>query len=163
MRCHKCEGSAFTKAGRDRSARQLYHYHACKHRQTLRSASAFRSYRFPDDVIALAVRWYLHFRLPYAVCPNSWPSAGVHVDPSTVFDWVQQFTPLYKEAARPRRRRVGRRWSIDETYIRITGRWSPRRSVPAKQVTRSLAWSVERDSGVKTCRTYGHVLSTTLA
>jgi len=28
-----------------------------------------------------------------------------------------------------------------------------------KQVTRSLAWSVERDSGVKTCRTYGHVLS----
>jgi len=48
---------------------------------------------------------------------------GVQVDPSTVFDWVQQFTPLYKDAARPHRRRVGRRWSIDETSIRIAGRW----------------------------------------
>jgi len=47
-------------------------------------------------------------------CPNSWPNGA-----ST----VQQFTPLYKETARPHRRRVGGRWSIDETYIRIAGRW----------------------------------------
>jgi len=33
--------------------------------------------------------------------------------------------------------------------------------VGAKQVTRNLAWYVERESGVKACRTYGHVLSTT--
>jgi len=48
---------------------------------------------------------------------------GVHVDPSSVFDGVQQFTSLYKDAARPHRRRVGARWSIDETSIRIAGRW----------------------------------------
>ena len=36
---------------------------------------------------------------------------------------VQHFTPLYKNVARPHRRRVGARWSIDETYIRIAGRW----------------------------------------
>ena len=101
MRCQRCAGSAFTKAGRDRSGRQLYHCTACKHRQTQRSLSAFCGYRFPDDIIALAVRWYLRFRLPDAAGSELLAERGVHLDPSTVFDWVQQFTPLYKEAARP--------------------------------------------------------------
>jgi transposase-like protein len=48
---------------------------------------------------------------------------GIHVDPTTVFDWVQRFTPLYKEAARAHRHPVGRRWSVDETYLRIAGVW----------------------------------------
>jgi len=65
--------------------------------------------RFPDDVIALAVRWYLRFRLPYADLVELLVERGVHVDASTIFDWVQRFTPLYKEAARPHRHRVGTR------------------------------------------------------
>jgi len=123
MQCQRCGGSEFTKAGRDRTGRQLYCCGTCGRRQTRRSASAFCGYRFPDDVIALAVRWYLRFHLPYADVSELLAERGVHVDPSTVFDWVQQFTPLYKETARPHRRRVGGRWSIDETYIRIAGRW----------------------------------------
>ncbi len=90
---------------------------------TDRSRSAFSGYRFPDDIIALAVRWYLRFRLPYADVAELLAERGVHVDPSTIFDWVQHFTPLYQEAARSHRRRVGQCWSIDETYIRIAGRW----------------------------------------
>ena len=39
---------------------------ACGRRLTARSASAFSGYRFPDEIIALAVRWYLRFRLSYA-------------------------------------------------------------------------------------------------
>ncbi len=61
--------------------------------------------------------------MPYVDLAELLVERGVHVDPSTIFDWVQQFTPLYQDAARPRRRRVGQRWSIDETYIRISGRW----------------------------------------
>ncbi len=56
----------FTRAGRDRQARQLYRCGVCGRRLTTRSASAFSGYRFPDDIIALAVRWHLRFRLPYA-------------------------------------------------------------------------------------------------
>ncbi len=33
---------------------------------TDRSNSAFSGYRFPDDIIVLAVRWYLRYRLSYA-------------------------------------------------------------------------------------------------
>ena len=90
---------------------------------TERSRSAFSGYRFPDDIIALAVRWYLRYRLPYADLAELLAERGVHVDPSTIFDWVQQFTPRYQAAACSRRRRVGQQWSSDETYIRIAGRW----------------------------------------
>jgi transposase-like protein len=61
--------------------------------------------------------------LPYADLAELLIERGVQVDPSTIVDWVQQFTPLYQEAARPHRRRVGQQWSIDETYTRIAGRW----------------------------------------
>lgn len=90
---------------------------------TERSRSAFCGYRFPDDIIALAVRWFLRYRLPYADLSELLAERGIHVEPSTIFDRVQHFAPLYQEAARPHRRRVGQRWSIDETYIRIAGRW----------------------------------------
>jgi len=48
---------------------------------------------------------------------------GVYVDPSSAFDWVQRFTPLYKDAARPHRHRVGTRWAVDETYVKVAGVW----------------------------------------
>ncbi len=123
MQCRRCAGEQFVKAGRDRSGRQIYQCATCDCRQTDRSTSAFCGYRFPDDIIALAVRWYLRFRLPYADIAELLAERGVHVDPSSVFDWVQRFTPLYKEAARPHRHRVGTRWAVDETYIRLAGRW----------------------------------------
>src|SRR6266542_597682 len=33
------------------------------------------------------------------------------------------FTPLLAEAARPCRHAVGARWFVDETYVRVAGRW----------------------------------------
>ena len=40
-----------------------------------------------------------------------------------VYRWVQRFTPLLAEAARPCRHRVGDRWQVDETYVKVAGRW----------------------------------------
>jgi IS6 family transposase len=48
---------------------------------------------------------------------------GVRVDHVTVHRWVQRFTPLLAEAARPCRHRVGDRWQVDETYVKVAGRW----------------------------------------
>jgi IS6 family transposase len=36
---------------------------------------------------------------------------------------VVRFTPLLAEAARPRRHAVGVRWFVDETYVKVAGRW----------------------------------------
>jgi transposase-like protein len=48
---------------------------------------------------------------------------GIEVDHVTVYRWVQRFTPLFADAARPCRHSAGDRWWVDETYIKVGGRW----------------------------------------
>ena len=48
---------------------------------------------------------------------------SVEVDHVTVYRWVQRFTPLLIDAARPCRHVVGDRWFVDETYLKVAGRW----------------------------------------
>ena len=85
--------------------------------------SAFAGFRFPPDVIVLAVRWYLRFGLSYRDVEELLVERGVEVDHVTVYRWVQRFTPLLADAARPCRHLVGDRWFVDETYVRVAGRW----------------------------------------
>lgn len=123
MQCDRCSGETFTRAGRDRSGRQLWACRQCGRRLTARSASAFSGYRFPDEVIALAVRWSLRFRLSAADVAEWLAERGISVDPSTIDDWVHAFTPRFIGAARKYRRRIGRTWRVDETLFKIGGRW----------------------------------------
>ncbi len=83
--------------------------------------SAFAGYRFPPEVIALAVRWYLRFGLSYRDVEELLPERGIEVDHVTVFRWVQRFAPEFVEAARARQHVVGDRWHVDETYVRVGG------------------------------------------
>jgi transposase-like protein len=85
--------------------------------------SAFSGFRFPPDVILQAVRWYLRFGLSYRDVEELLAERGVDVDHVTVYRWVQRFTPLLAEAARPCRHAVGNRWHVDETYLKIGGSW----------------------------------------
>jgi transposase-like protein len=85
--------------------------------------SAFAGFRFPPDVIVLAVRWYLRFALSYRDVEELLAELGVGVDHVTVYHWVQRFTPPLAEAARPCRHAVGDRWQVDETYVKVAGQW----------------------------------------
>jgi len=96
---------------------------AHRHRPTIPPRSAFAGFRFPPDIIVLAVRWYLRFGLSYRDVEELLTERGVEVDHVTVYRWVQRFAPLLAEAARPCRHRVGDRWQVDETYVKVAGRW----------------------------------------
>jgi transposase-like protein len=41
----------------------------------------------------------------------------------TIYRWVQTLTPEFVDAARPLRHASGDRWFVDETYVRVAGRW----------------------------------------
>ena len=85
--------------------------------------SAFAGFCFPPEVIVLAVRWYLRYGLSFRDVEELLAERGVEVDHVTVYRWVQRFTPLLAEAARPCRHAVGNRWHVDETYVKVAGRW----------------------------------------
>jgi transposase-like protein len=87
------------------------------------TGSAFAGFRFPPDIIVLGVRWYLRFGLSYRDVEELLAERSVEVDHVAVYRWVVRFTPLLAEAARPCRRRVGDRWFVDETYVKVAGRW----------------------------------------
>jgi transposase-like protein len=74
-------------------------------------------------VIVLAVRWYLRFGLSYRDVEELLAERRVEVDHVSVYRWVQRFTPLLADAARPCRHAVGTRWHVDETYVKVAGRW----------------------------------------
>jgi transposase, IS6 family len=87
------------------------------------SSSAFAGFRFPPEVIVLAVRWYLRYGLSYRDVEELLTERGIEVDHVTVYRWVQRFTPLLADAARPCRHGVGDRWFVDETYVKVAGKW----------------------------------------
>ncbi len=71
----------------------------------------------------MAVRWYLRYGLSYRDVEELLAERGVDVDHVTIYRWVQRFTPLVIDAARPCRHSVGDRWFVDETYVRVAGVW----------------------------------------
>ena len=71
----------------------------------------------------LAVRWYLRYGLSYRDVEELLAERGIDVDHVTIYRWVQQFTPLLIEAAKPCRHAVGNRWFVDETYVKVAGKW----------------------------------------
>src|ERR1700730_12305716 len=51
-------------------------------------APAFAGYRFPSEVILLAVRWYLRFGLSYRDLEELLAERGIEVDHVTLYRWV---------------------------------------------------------------------------
>ena len=91
---------------------------------TSRCSSAFAGFRFPREVIAVAVRWYLRYGLSYRDVEELFAERGIRVDHVTVYRWVQRFTADFIEAARPCRRLPGDQWFVDETYVKVAGSWT---------------------------------------
>src|SRR3954465_10625530 len=87
------------------------------------SRSGFAGFRFPPELIVLAVRWYLRYGLSYRDVEELLAERGVAVDHVTIYRWVQRFTPLLVDAAGPCRHPVGDRWFVDETYVKVAGKW----------------------------------------
>ena len=110
---------------------------------TVRStASVFAGFRFPPEVISIAVRWYLRYGLSYRDVEELLAERGITVDHVTIYRWVQRFTPEFIEAARPCRHAPGDRWFADETYVKIAG------------VRTYLCWAVDQ---------YGQVIDVLLS
>ena len=83
----------------------------------------FKGHRFPCEVILMAVRWYCRFPLSYQDVTDLLAERGITVDRATVFRWVQKFGPEIAKRAYAHRSWRGLNWHVDETYVRVGGKW----------------------------------------
>ena len=84
---------------------------------------AFKRLHYPVDIIAQCVRWYLAYALSLRNLEEMMAERGIHVDHSTLHRWVIRLVPLLDKLFRRHKRSGGRRWRMDETYIKIKGQW----------------------------------------
>ena len=85
----------------------------------LSSASA----SFAADVIVTCVRWYLRFSLSLRDVEELMAERGVSVDHTTVWRWTQRYAPEVQRRLRGQLKPKGLTWHMDETFVRIAGRW----------------------------------------
>ncbi len=124
MECIRCGSARTRRNGYTRLAGQRWRCTSCRRRFTARSLTAVTHHGFPNDVIALAVRWYVRYRLSYADVVEWFAERGLVVNRSTIYRWVQRKEALFEHAARVHRRSGGEKWRIDETYVRLNGTWT---------------------------------------
>ncbi len=87
------------------------------------SRDPFKRHRFPPGVILLAVRWYCRYPLSYRDVRDMLAERGVCVDAATINRWVLKFGPEIAKRSFKHRSWRGLDWHVDETYIRVGGKW----------------------------------------
>jgi transposase, IS6 family len=84
----------------------------------------FKGRHFQDEVIVLCVRWYLRYSLSYRDLEERMAERGLSVDHSTIARWVLHYAPILHQRMRRHLRPPNRSWRVDETYVRVAGRWT---------------------------------------
>ena len=83
----------------------------------------FKWRQFEPEVILLAVGWYLRFSLSYRDVEELLAERGLHADHVTVWRWVQRYAPEMERRLRSELKPTNDSWRVDETYVRVKGKW----------------------------------------
>jgi putative transposase len=132
MECLDC-GSAEVTERRDRTAQGYLRFRcrACGRGFNERSSGLLNGAQYPSDVIALVVLWRLRYRLTLRDLTELFLLRGIVSSHEAVRDWEAKLAPALANEVRQRQRQrrrgtggAGRRcWHVDETYLKVRGRW----------------------------------------
>src|SRR6266446_5959271 len=107
----------------------------------------FKWRQFEPEVILLAVGWYLRFSLSYRDVEELLAERGLYADHVTVWRWVQRYAPEMEQRLRSRLNSTNDSWRVDETYIRVKGKWVYLyRAVDSTGATIDFLLSARRDA-----------------
>ena len=85
----------------------------------------FKWRHFQGDVILWAVRWYCRYPISYRDLEEMLAERGISVDHTTIYRWVQCYAPEMEKRLRWFwRRGFDPSWRLDETYVKVRGKWT---------------------------------------
>jgi putative transposase len=83
----------------------------------------FKGRHFDRSIILLCIRWYLAYNLSLRNLEEMMAERGISVDHATIHRWVVRYSPALLKRFNARKRAVTSKWHVDETYIKVRGRW----------------------------------------
>lgn len=89
-----------------------------------KSSPLFKWRHFEPEVITCAVGWYLRFSLSYRNVEELLTERGLPADHTTIWRWVQRYAPEVNKRCRRELKPSNGSWRVDETYIRVKGKWT---------------------------------------
>jgi putative transposase len=150
MQCIGC-GSAAISERTERTVHgyRRYRCRACGKQFNERSGSLLNRTQYPSDVIALVVLWRLRYKLALRDLPEMFLIRGIVFSHEAVRDWEGKLIPALVEGLRRRRHgKAGCSWYVDETYLKVNGRWCYLyRSIDRSGALVDVMFSEHRDMG----------------
>jgi len=83
----------------------------------------FKGFCSSASVIMMFVYMKCRFSLSYRELEELMMMRGAKIDHSTLQRWVRRFVPLIDQRVRQRKKPVNGSWRMDETYIKLKGKW----------------------------------------
>src|SRR3954453_11088872 len=97
---------------------------ACRRKCNERTGTPFNFLELPTDIVFEIVLCRLRYKLSLRDLPEMYLLRGFEFTHEAVRDWEERFAPLLAEHMRRKRKgKVGRRWYVDETYLKVKGKW----------------------------------------
>src|SRR5262245_66236460 len=88
------------------------------------SSALFKRHHFDREIIILCVRWYITYKLSYRDLRAMRAERGIDLVHTTIMRWVQRYVPTFEKRWGRFTRPVGSSWRLDETYIKVKGKWA---------------------------------------
>ena len=85
---------------------------------------SFKGAHYPKSVMLYAVFFYVRYGVSYRDLEEIMAERGVVVDHATLNRWVVKYAPQIAEQAQARKKPTACSWRMDETYIRVRGKWT---------------------------------------
>ena len=125
MTCPHCRSSATSqRRHRTELGYRRFRCRSCGRRFNERTGSGCNELHYPTDIVLLAVLWRLRYKLGFRDVAELLLQRGYEVTHETIRGWETRFAPLLGERLRAKRRgHASRSWYIDETYVKVAGRW----------------------------------------
>lgn len=83
----------------------------------------FKWKHFEGEIILWLIRWYCRYALTYSDLKEIAAERGLSVNRSTICRWVHEYGPEIKKRIKPYLKKASDSWCLDETYIKIKGKW----------------------------------------